>query len=317
MTERIPLKDAAYGRWRGILYSLGFPERSLSGKHGPCPICDGGKDRFRFDDQGRGTWICSHCGAGDGISLVMQTRGIDFKSAAALIEPLLGNAPITPVKTVASDDDMRRWRNDAWRAAGPVCAHDPVGLFLQRRTGLVTFPRCLRFHPDLEHRDDDGRCSRHPAMLALVTGPDGRACNLHRTYLTQDGEKAAVGKPRMMMPGTVMEGSAVRLVDIGSVHEMGIAEGIETALASTVLTGMPCWAAVDAGKLSKWRPPAGVKRVVIFSDNDGNFAGQHAAYQLANRLSIKDKLKVDVRVPEAVGADWNDVLMERVTQAAC
>ena len=37
---------------------------------GTCPMC-GGKDRFRFDDKGgRGTWICSQCGAGDEIELV-------------------------------------------------------------------------------------------------------------------------------------------------------------------------------------------------------------------------------------------------------
>jgi putative DNA primase/helicase len=40
----------------------------------------GGKDRFRFDDkEGHGTWICTHCGAGDGFSLLMKVMGIDFK----------------------------------------------------------------------------------------------------------------------------------------------------------------------------------------------------------------------------------------------
>ncbi|NYY79755.1 hypothetical protein DMH17_06695 [Raoultella planticola] len=31
----------------------------------------GGADRFRFDDkEGRGTWFCNQCGAGDGLKLV-------------------------------------------------------------------------------------------------------------------------------------------------------------------------------------------------------------------------------------------------------
>ena len=52
--------------------SLGVPAKALTNRHGPCPVC-GGKDRFRFDDKGgRGTWICSTCGAGDGIELVKR-----------------------------------------------------------------------------------------------------------------------------------------------------------------------------------------------------------------------------------------------------
>ncbi len=70
--QREPLKDRALGRWRGILPALGVPAKALSNRHGPCPMC-GGKDRFRFDDKGgRGTWICSQCGAGDGIELVKR-----------------------------------------------------------------------------------------------------------------------------------------------------------------------------------------------------------------------------------------------------
>ena len=69
MLNRLPLKDRAQGRWSGILPALGIGESFLTGKHGPCPLC-GGKDRWRWDNrEGRGTWICSKCGAGDGIAL--------------------------------------------------------------------------------------------------------------------------------------------------------------------------------------------------------------------------------------------------------
>ncbi len=81
-----PLKDRAVGRWKGILPSLGIPSKALTNRHGPCPMC-GGKDRFRFDDKGgRGTWFCSHCGAGDGIELVKRFQNCEFKDAARLIE---------------------------------------------------------------------------------------------------------------------------------------------------------------------------------------------------------------------------------------
>ena len=76
---RINVRDAAAGKWSGLLLGFGLTERQLSGKHCPCPIC-GGNDRFRFDDKdGRGTFFCSHCGAGDGVSLVMSLKGWDLR----------------------------------------------------------------------------------------------------------------------------------------------------------------------------------------------------------------------------------------------
>jgi putative DNA primase/helicase len=53
-------------------------------------------------------------------------------------------------------------------------------------------------------------------------------------------------------------------------------------------------------------PPAGVRRLVIFGDNDASFAGQKAAYALAHRLHRE--LPVDVRIPPDAGTDWLDVL---------
>src|SRR5258708_3334764 len=87
--------EQARGRWHGILCALGVDEKALSGKHGPCPISGcGGKDRFRFDDkEGRGTYYCTQCGAGDGIKLVMLSRGVDFKAALKLVEEVIPGAP--------------------------------------------------------------------------------------------------------------------------------------------------------------------------------------------------------------------------------
>jgi putative DNA primase/helicase len=84
--------EAARGRWRGILASLGMPESYLSGKHGPCPLCAEGKDRFRFDDrEGKGSWICSRCGAGDGIGLAMRFTGLGFAEAASRVDDIIRN----------------------------------------------------------------------------------------------------------------------------------------------------------------------------------------------------------------------------------
>src|SRR5204862_4060212 len=85
-----------------------------------------------------------------------------------------------------------------------------------------------------------------------------------------------------------------------------IAEGIETALSASVLFGVPCWAAVNAGMLAAWRPPPEARHIIIFGDNDPSFAGQAAAYVLARRLGSEGRV-VEVQVPAEMDADWNDV----------
>jgi putative DNA primase/helicase len=150
-------------------------------------------------------------------------------------------------------------------------------------------------------------------MLAMVVGPDGKPSTLHRTYLTNDGRKAPVEAVRRLHAGRVAKGGAVRCIPMkADTDELGIAEGIETALAAFKLTGIPCWAAVSAPMLEAWMPPPEAKRIVVFGDSDRSYTGQASAYALAKRLTLVDKLDVRVRLP-CLGwpedKDWNDVLI--------
>ena len=68
------LRHAARYQWRHILPALGIPAEKLTNKHQPCPVC-GDRDRYRFDDKdGYGSYICTHCGNGDGFHLVTTTK---------------------------------------------------------------------------------------------------------------------------------------------------------------------------------------------------------------------------------------------------
>jgi putative DNA primase/helicase len=114
-----------------------------------------------------------------------------------------------------------------------------------------------------------------------------------------------------VMAGGLPDGCAVRLMR----HDdtLGIAEGIETALSATEVFGVPVWAALNANRLEAWEPPAGVRRVVIFGDNDENFVGQSAAYNLAARLRrgrYATIETVEVQIPDRAGWDWNDYLVK-------
>ena len=84
------LRHAARYQWRVILPALGIPPEKLTNRHQPCPVC-GGRDRYRFDDRdGSGSYICTHCGNGDGFTLVMHWLDCDYRTAAAAVSDALG-----------------------------------------------------------------------------------------------------------------------------------------------------------------------------------------------------------------------------------
>lgn len=301
MGDRLDVRTAAQGRWRSILLSLGVDERALSGKHGPCPLC-GGRDRFRFDDKdGRGTYFCSGCGAGDGVKLAMGITGQTFKDTARQIERLAGVVQPTASKPERTDDDKRAALRRVWSESKPIQRGDEAALYLAGRgLRLYDLPEAVRVHPALRYQDGE-TVGTYAAMLATVTAPDGRAVSLHRTYL-QDGRKAPVGAPKKLMQGLPLSGAAIRLTAVSEV--LGIAEGVETALAASELFEAPVWSCVSAQGIESFEPPAGVKEVIVFADHDENFAGQAAAYRAAHRLKLKG-FEVEVCIPQEPG-DWLD-----------
>ncbi|WP_306163083.1 primase-helicase zinc-binding domain-containing protein, partial [Escherichia coli] len=81
--------SAAAGKWPYVLAGLSIDVPDSSRRHAPCPAC-GGKDRFRFDDNGRGSFICNQCGAGDGLDLIKRVNNCDTTEAAHLAADVLG-----------------------------------------------------------------------------------------------------------------------------------------------------------------------------------------------------------------------------------
>jgi len=150
-------------------------------------------------------------------------------------------------------------------------------------------------------------------MLAVFTSKEGKALTMHRTYLTSWGDKAEMEKTKKILPGLAkLTGGAIRLFEPTDDGKIGIAEGIETALACYEYFGVPTWSSVSSTLMESFEPPKGVKEVVVFADRDLNFAGQKAAYVLANRLAIKNKLKVSVELPEKPGEDFADEFLRKM-----
>lgn len=295
--NREPLQDRARGKWRGVLSAVGLEASYLRNKHGPCPMC-AGRDRWRWDDKdGTGSWICSRCGAGDGIALVMRIKGVEFRDAARLIEAELNDCAIEAPKPPSDPAVLRRKMANTWLQAGPLTACPPVLAWWQGR-GLPV-PTSDQLRAALNPRGG--------VMLARVTDADGKPVNVHRTYVQADGRPADMDSHRLLTQGLLPKGSAVRLGEPTDV--LGIAEGIETAQAASLLHGVPVWAALTAGNLEGFTPPAGV-RLIVFGDVDESYTGQAAAYTLAKRMrALRDPVSVDVRLPTR--GDWNDAALDQ------
>ncbi|MGE3159215.1 MAG: toprim domain-containing protein [Xanthobacteraceae bacterium] len=164
----------------------------------------------------------------------------------------------------------------------------------------------LLFNPDLA--DFETRRG-WPGMVARIRNGAGEPTGgIHRTYLLDDGTgKAPPGKK---MLGAVAGGS-VRLASVGDDGHLGVAEGIETALAAIVIFGIPTWAALSADGLRRWQWPDGINRVTIFAD--AGDAGMQAAAVLADRLNIAGL--TNAIVPPLHGDDFNDDLRHGATAA--
>ena len=145
-------------------------------------------------------------------------------------------------------------------------------------------------------------------MVAPIIAPDGRTVALHRTYLRGDGSKAEVPSVKKLTGAAgPLAGACIPLFKPAQ-GCIGIAEGIETALAAWCASGVPTVAAYCAGNLAAWQWPAGVQRLVIFADHDR--AGIEAAETLQGR-ALRAGLQSSVMTPTDAGADWCDVWADR------
>ena len=162
----------------------------------------------------------------------------------------------------------------------------------------------LFYHPDLT--DYESRCG-WPGMVAVPRLASGEAVGgIHRTFLLEDGSgKSPAGKK---MLGSIAE-AAVRLFPMPDDGHLGIAEGIETALAAQAIFGIPVWAALSADGLARFKWPEGMRQVTIYAD--AGDAGRQAAATLSDRLNMAD-IPNRIVVP-LHNDDFNDDLLKGAT----
>jgi putative DNA primase/helicase len=316
MRQQFDTITRARGRWREILPALGVSPQFLVNRHGPCPICRKGKDRFRFDDKdGEGTYICGQCGAGNGLILLKKLHGWDHKTACDEIDKLLGDAKPLTIDAAPKVPSAERLAA-CQRALSDAVDSSVSAAYLARRGLGVTSPvlrghsQCMYFEevPNPGGKKQYKLVGRFPAVVAPIIGPDDTLQSVQRVYNADVPERK-----KTMPPVLTIKGAAVRLQD--AAEEMGVCEGWETGLACHQMFGLPIWAALTEGGLQAFEWPKVCRKLHVFGDNDRTFVGQAAAFILAKRAR-QAGLEVVVHIPPAPGTDWLNVLCEQEMAAA-
>lgn len=230
---------------------------------------------------------------------------------------VLGTQYITPrisrSNDVAVEEELQeRARINActWNRATVIEAQSSVGTYLQHRgLDLTDYPSSLRMSV-LHYYENGVERGCFPVMLGAVTDKDSKLLALHRTFVTDDGHKAPVENPKKLTStsGTIA-GASIKLRPpevIEGKLTLGVAEGIETALACWLGFQVPTWSCVSANGIKTFNWPPGLERLVIFADHDPSGVGQAAANALAARGAAAG-LEVRILVPTTAGADWLDI----------
>jgi putative DNA primase/helicase len=210
-------------------------------------------------------------------------------------------------KPPAETSERRRAAIGAWSRCDYI-APGPITHYLQtRHLGWLAAPKfrtVLRQRLDARHPNG----TELPALVALVSDPDGDVGAIHRIFLRPDGGAKTDLEPRSASFGPIA-GGAIRLADEASVRAAGeliVGEGLETAAAAAVLLRLPAWSAIAAGNLGfAMVLPAWVERVVIAVDRDP--PGIKAANDAARRWRAAGKT-VRFLLPNQPGADAADLL---------
>jgi phage/plasmid primase-like uncharacterized protein len=315
-----------------------------SKRHVHCPVHTGDNgDAFRlFDDYAKsGGGVCNTCGyKANGIRLLSWVNNWTTEEAGRAVSQWLGleseGGNVIPIRTVVREhrpvepevpnEQARRRMREAWLQAVPL-SHPtalPAREYLKRRGLEQARPTTvLRFHPSLEYYDNAQKrvTGRHPAILALVTRPDGSGAGIHRTYLAVDGCKADVPEAKKLMQLVLKKDTRHAAIRLDTPYEtLAMAEGIETALAVQIATGLDVWACVNAPLLELVEVPESVRIVLIFADRDKPQQnkqwprGEEAARKLMDRMTASGRYaRVYLPPPAADGSgiDWADVLVEK------
>ena len=291
----------ACGHWPRILPALGV--KVIKNRHQACPVC-GGSDRFRFDDkEGRGTWFCNQCGAGDGLKLVEKVFDVSSSEAAQKVNAVTGNLPpVAPEAIAAAETETDADRKTAAELAAKLMekTRPATGNAYLTRKG---FPGRESLMFTATHKTG-GVTYRAGDVVVPLHDETGALVNLQ--LINSDGLKRTLKGGQVKGTCHTIEGQKQ------AGKRQWIAEGYATALTVHHLTGETVMVALSSvnllslASLVRQKHPA--CQIVLAADRDLNGDGQSKAAAAA------DACEGVVALPPVFG-DWNDAFMQNGEEA--
>ncbi|EEE4228441.1 DNA primase [Salmonella enterica subsp. enterica serovar Litchfield] len=286
----------ACGHWPRILPALGV--KVIKNRHQSCPVC-GGSDRFRFDDkEGRGTWFCNQCGAGDGLKLVEKVFGVTSSEAAGKVNAVTGSlSPVAPevIASVEAETVVDRKAAAALAVRLMEKTRPATGNAYLTRKGFPVL-ECLTL--TTMHKTG-GVTFRAGDVVVPLYDDTGALVNLQ--LINADGLKRTLKGGQVKGACHIIEGKKQ------AGKRLWIAEGYATALTVHHLTGETVMVALSSvnllslASLARQKSPA--CQIVLAADRDLNGDGQSKAAAAA------DSCKGVVALPPVFG-DWNDAFIQ-------
>jgi hypothetical protein len=207
------------------------------------------------------------------------------------------------VRTANRDDAIGKRENArrVWDECVPLKDSPGADYLRLRQCALPPDDGDLRFHPALRCGELD---QKFPALIGKVTTVQGEIfVGIHRVWFRPGVAKAA----KKMRLGGSDQPVCIRLWPDDLVTTgLGIAEGIETALAAATMF-RPMWSTIDAGQMASFPVLRGIESLTIFADNDASGTGLKAAQTCATTW-MKAGVQVRVLLPKILGEDANDVV---------
>jgi len=324
------VKDIKYrleSQWVGVVANLAphlSPAIDKTGKHTVCPV-HGGKDGFRvFRDFARtGGGICNTCGDfPDGLALLQWANSWGFKETLKALNHYLNGSTqntskhtIKPITQISNKPNANNQKSIDRVLCQTTSIRGATATYLKNRglgkLGLHTL-NDLKAVESLPYWHDGNKLGSFPVMIGIIRNVAGDIVTLHRTYLSSQGFKANVPAPKKLMPPALSgaaSGCAIQLFK--PTEQLAITEGIETALAVHLSTGLPVWAAISTTMLEKVQIPPSVEEVFIMADKDLSGAGARSANILASRLIKNHTVRIiepSPSIPKGEKSiDWLDV----------
>ena len=207
----------------------------------------------------------------------------------------------------ASKEKKRDHFKKIWDESLPI--KDTLAETYLKKRGITITSDELRFHPAISHSSTR---NLHPTMIAANRlYSTQQIIGIQRTYLSEDGEKLqhtfSYQVANKMALGTLKQGAVWFKPPT---EELGIAEGVETALSVMQVLNISVFASLGTGLMREIElPPLPLaKTIKIFSD--GDYPGYISAKGSGEKWAGEGREVIYCPAPH--GKDFNDMLKDQM-----